>query len=228
MGADWHSPAPRRVGTTRHAVTPFCVRRVPPTRRALGRCRRAAWLRGFPPPPEAMSHKQRNTQPAARPMPATPVFRLALPPGLGGFDWGAPDVELRLAQQLASMAASDFEAMHQALRFWMAVIPRVDRRRLVMPFGLWDRLYPPGFLAAVSPGYNSANMTPEQAKVLISAASSPPGGQMTEIEHILFEMACGLREWAPAPAATGDCNDSSSEPAGRCRADPEPKGLDHG
>jgi hypothetical protein len=126
-----------------------------------------------------------------------PELRSALPPCLKGFDWNAPDVQLRAAEKLASMAASEFEAHHQGLRLWMSVIPRGDRGRLVMPFGVWDRLYPPGFFAAVvSAGYQSSKVSLEAAKVLTSAASLP-GGEMTEIDHVLFEVACGLRMWEP-------------------------------
>jgi hypothetical protein len=138
-----------------------------------------------------------DTVPTARPRPAVAnavapaaaTLRLPLPGGLTDFDWAAPDVELRMTQRLALLASADFGANSQALRIFMALVPRVDRRRLMLPPDVWDQLCPPGFLEMVAPGYDPVTRTNANAPV---PESDRPD---EECMNVIYEVQCGLLQF---------------------------------
>lgn len=110
---------------------------------------------------------------------------------LGDFDWQGPDLELRIVNRLAALAVDDFETHAEELRLFMCMVPRAERGRVVMSFALWDRLYPPGFLALVAPDYQPGSLPAD----LPTGAGSVDGGVMSPEDHVLYEVACGLRQF---------------------------------
>lgn len=142
--------------------------------------------------PSAPKHVARESRVAAAPAGRrSEPPRFPVPLGLVNFDWLAPDLELRIAQALGVLAAAQFEENVQALRLFMVLIPRADRARLVLPGSVLVRLYPPGCLEVLAPGYDPATGVNPNAPV------APDDRPTEESMHFLFELQCGLRLWRP-------------------------------
>lgn len=131
-----------------------------------------------------------STAAAAPAGPRVAPPRFPVPPDLANLDWAAPDLELRIAQRLALLADSNFDENVQALRLFMVLIPRADRSRLMMPFRVWERLFPAGVLEVIAPGYDPA-LGPQSTK----SAGHVADKLSEESLHVLFELQCGLRQF---------------------------------
>lgn len=138
--------------------------------------------------PRARTAVSPPAQAAASPRGAAVVLGDA---AFDAFDWAGPDVELRVAECMGLLAANDFDRYALELRIFMRLIPRADRCRLGLPSNVWTRLYGEDLLAAIAPGYDPVTGTRRGPPV-------PPDDQPTEeTNHILFDLACGLRRLIP-------------------------------
>ena len=108
------------------------------------------------------------------------------------FDWDAPDLELRVAQHLGDLAGHDFERHARGLRAFMALIPVADRQRLRLTLAVWKRLYGAECLHAIT-SHQLDNDARVPLAVIVDGGGDPDGDSL----QVMFDVACGVRRYAP-------------------------------